>query len=151
MGQLTSKYLYTNHHLSMTSKYMYTNHNLSKVHVCGYKREIHAHVHSHLKTQILKTVQPIMTERQAILKTALPSYFLVKFHVDETLCVIPKKNLVDPTHLQVGGSCNVKWNSTEVLEATIVAMGEKGEMLKAEKEQIMNMENQAEQQPPSKK
>ena len=92
-----------------------------------------------------------MTERQAILKTALPSHFLVKFHVDETLCVIPKKNLVDPTHLQVGGSCSVKWNATEVLEATIVAMGEKCEMMKAEKEQLMNIENQAEQQPPSKK
>ena len=30
-------------------------------------------------------------------------------------------------------------------------MGEKGEMMKAEKEQLMDIENQAEQQPPSKK
>ena len=88
-----------------------------------------------------------MTERQAILKTALPSHFLVKFHVDETLCVIPKKNLVDPTHLhvQVGGSCSVKWNATEVLEATVMAMGEECDTMKAEKQQLTNIENQPEQ------
>ena len=92
-----------------------------------------------------------MMERQTILKTALLNHFLVKFHVDETLCVVPKKNLVDPTDLRVNGNCYVKWNATEMLEAIMVAMGEKSEMTKAEKEQLKNMENKDEQQPPSKK
>ena len=59
--------------------------------------------------------------------------------------------LVDPIDLQISGNCNVRWNATDVLETTIVAMGVKSEMIKAEKEQLMNIENKDEQQPPSKK
>ena len=48
-----------------------------------------------------------MTDRQTFKETLLkitgPRYFLVKFHVDNTLSVIPSKKLVNPTNLCVDG------------------------------------------------
>ena len=67
---------------------------------------------THLATSTthLLEIRTIMTERQTILKTAdkVPNYFLVKFTVDEALCVIPRKNIVDPNELSVNGRCLVK-------------------------------------------
>ena len=89
-----------------------------------------------------------MTERQTILKTAgkVPNYFLVKFTVDEALCVVARKNIVDPHELSVNGRCLVKWSKKDILEAMVIAMGEKLAMMNLEKEKdVKNLE------PPQKK
>ena len=93
-----------------------------------------------------------MTDRQTfketLLKTTGPSYFLVKFHVDNTICVIPSKKMVNPTNLCVDGECQEKWSAKEILKATVVAMGEKTEVENAERELMKDLE---EQEPPAKK
>ena len=52
-----------------------------------------------------------------------PSYFVVKFSVDETVCLVPRKNVVGPTTPSVDELCEVKWSSGEVLTATVLAAG----------------------------
>ena len=91
-----------------------------------------------------------MTERQTILilKTTGPSYFLVRFHVDDTLCVVPRKKLVDRTNQCENGECHVKWSAKEILKATILAMGDKTDVENAEKELMTGLE---EQEPPAKR
>ena len=89
-----------------------------------------------------------MTERQTILKTTGPSYFLVRFHVDDTLCVVPRKKLVDPSSQCENGECLVKWSAKEILKATVLAMGDKADVENAEKELMMGLE---EQEPPAKR
>ena len=84
-----------------------------------------------------------MTERQTILKTTGPSYFLVRLHVDDTLCVVPRKKLVDPTNQCENGECHVK-----ILKATILAMGDKADVENAETELMTVLE---EQEPPAKR
>ena len=48
---------------------------------------------------------------------------MVKFLVDETVCVIPRKNLVAEIVPSLGDSCEVKWSDGEILTATLLAAG----------------------------
>ena len=48
----------------------------------------------------------------------------MKFHVDETFCITPRKHVVNPSIPSVGADCKVKWSSSEVLDATVLAVGE---------------------------
>ena len=52
-----------------------------------------------------------------------PSHFLVRFLVDETVCIIPKKNIVDVAVPPIGNQCQVKWSNGEILTATLLAAG----------------------------
>ena len=81
------------------------------------------------------------------------SHFLVKFDVDNCVCVIPRKHIIDPGNLSVGGHCEVNWSSSEALSATIIAMGEKQAMEEIEKEFLRNMfeEEDVDTEPPAKK
>ena len=94
-----------------------------------------------------------VTERQAVLRTAGPSHVLVKFHLDDCLCVVPKKHLIDAAKLCNNQECEVKWNG-ELLTATVVAMGDKGTMDKMEQEILSGLREEDEtcdKPPPSKK
>ena len=53
------------------------------------------------------------------------SHFLVKFDIDYCVSVIPRKRIINPDNFSVGKHCEVSWNDSEVLGATILAMGEK--------------------------
>ena len=53
------------------------------------------------------------------------SHFLVKFDIDDCVSVIPRKCIINLDNLSVGEHCEVSWNNSEVLDATILAMGEK--------------------------
>lgn len=50
--------------------------------------------------------------------TVGPSHFVVRFLVDETVCIIPKKNVADAAVPPVGDQCQVKWSDGEILTAT---------------------------------
>ena len=52
-----------------------------------------------------------------------PSHFVVKFLVDETVCVIPRKNVVSEIVPSVGDKCDVKWSDGDILTATLLAAG----------------------------
>ena len=52
-----------------------------------------------------------------------PAYFVVKFRVDDTISMIPRKNIVGTTVPAVDDCCEVKWSSGEVLTATVLAAG----------------------------
>lgn len=52
-----------------------------------------------------------------------PSYFVVKFSVDDTISMIPRKNIVGTTVPSVDDWCEMKWSSGEVLMATVLAAG----------------------------
>ena len=39
-----------------------------------------------------------------------PSHFVVKFHVDEAVCVVPRKNIVSDVVPPVGDNVYVKWS-----------------------------------------
>lgn len=83
------------------------------------------------------------------------SHFLVKFDLDECLCVVTKKVVVDAERINVGDTCQVKWNGSELLTATVIAKGDKTSMNKAEEEHLTSMyekeEATAELPPPPKK
>ena len=63
----------------------------------------------------------------------------MKFEVDECVCVIPRRHIIAPGDLGVGGHCEVNWNGSEVLGATVIALGGRQDMEKAEKEYLRNM------------
>ena len=83
------------------------------------------------------------------------SHFLVKFEVDECLCVVTRKVVVDPDLLNVGDGCQVKWNGSELLTATVIDKGDKASMEKAEEEHLASLyekeEATTELPPPPKK
>ena len=53
-----------------------------------------------------------------------PTYFVVRFIVDETVCIVPQKKIMSPAIPSVGDSYEVKWSSGEILTATVLATGE---------------------------
>ena len=52
-----------------------------------------------------------------------PSYFVVKFSVDDTISMIPRRNIVGTTVPSLDDCCEVKWSNGEVLMATVLAAG----------------------------
>ena len=52
-----------------------------------------------------------------------PSYFVVRFSIDDTISMIPRKNIIGTTTPSVDDCCEVKWSSGEVLMATVLAAG----------------------------
>ena len=52
-----------------------------------------------------------------------PSYFVVKFSMDDTISMIPRKNIVGATVPSVEDCCEVKWSNGEILMATVLAAG----------------------------
>ena len=52
-----------------------------------------------------------------------PSYFVVKFSLDDTISIIPRKNIVSATVPSVEECCEVKWSNGEVIMATVLAAG----------------------------
>ena len=48
----------------------------------------------------------------------------MKFSVDDTISMIPRKNIVGTTVPAVDDCCEVKWSNGEVLMATVLAAGE---------------------------
>ena len=57
---------------------------------------------------------------------------------------------MNPDNLNVGDNCQVKWNGSELLNATAIAMGDKHSMDKAEEDQIKCMyeEEEDDTEPP---
>ena len=47
----------------------------------------------------------------------------MKFSVDDTISMIPRKNIVGTTVPAVNDCCEVKWSNGEVLMATVLAAG----------------------------
>ena len=47
----------------------------------------------------------------------------MKFSVDDTISMIPRKNIVGTTVPSVDDCCEVRWSSGEVLKATVLAAG----------------------------
>ena len=47
----------------------------------------------------------------------------MKFSVDDTISMIPRKNIVGTIVPAVDDCCEVKWSSGEVLTATVLAAG----------------------------
>ena len=52
-----------------------------------------------------------------------PSHFVVKFTVDDTISIIPRKNIVSATVPSVEDCCEVKWSNGEIIIATVLAAG----------------------------
>ena len=80
-----------------------------------------------------------------------PSHFLVRFHVDDCLCVVARKYINDTDKLCVNEECQVKWNAKELLSATVIAMGDKAAMDRTEAELITGKEHERESEPQPKK
>ena len=57
-----------------------------------------------------------------------PSHFVVKFVIDETICVVPRKNIVSSSVPSVGDDCEVKWSDGEILTAVVMAAGKSKRM-----------------------
>ena len=78
------------------------------------------------------------------------SHFLVRFDIDDCLCVVVRKHVMNPDNLNVGDNCQVKWNGSELLNATVIAMGDKHSMDKAEEDQLKCMyeEEEDDTEPP---
>ena len=90
-----------------------------------------------------KTTTISMTARQAILKTAQPSHYLVQFEIDECVGIVPRRHLLEPPIPSINDVCRVRWSGEE-FTASILAMGEEATMRKAEKdflESIKESEN----------
>ena len=69
-----------------------------------------------------------MTYRQAVAQSCcrLPTHALVLFEEDETYATVPLKRIVEPsepTLLQRGGCCQVKWAGGKLFKATVIAIG----------------------------
>ena len=52
-----------------------------------------------------------------------PSHFVVRFFIDEAVCVVPRKNVMNAVVPPVGDDAQVKWSDGEVLDATLLAAG----------------------------
>ena len=93
-----------------------------------------------------------MTARQAILKTACPSHYLVKFECDDCLSVVKRKNILEPPVPAVGDEYRVDWNGVEYT-AKILAMGDEATVKRAEKDFLKSVEpsSDEENQSPVKK
>ena len=53
-----------------------------------------------------------------------PSHFVVRFSMDETVCIVPRKKILSSSTLpSVGDCCDVQWSSGEILTATVFASG----------------------------
>ena len=52
------------------------------------------------------------------------SHFVVKFLSDETICIIPRKNIATPVMPSINDDCEVKWSDGELFWATVLAAGE---------------------------
>ena len=52
-----------------------------------------------------------------------PSHFVVKFTVDDTISIIPRKNIVSAMVPSVEDCCEVKWSNGEIIMATVLAAG----------------------------
>ena len=65
-----------------------------------------------------------MTERQAIKKSTTPAYFVVRFHADQLVSSLPKKNILkpNPESLSVRDDCEVKWSNGLRYEATVLKL-----------------------------
>ena len=77
----------------------------------------------------------------------------MKFDVDECVCVIPRRCIIAAGDLGVGDHCEINWNSSEVLGATVIALGGRQDMDKAEKEYLRKMveEEDVDTEPPPPK
>ena len=70
-----------------------------------------------------------LTARQAtsrlLKETACATHFIVKFKEDGAVCIIPAKNIVEPspTDLKEFNECTVKWSDKKNYTATVMAMG----------------------------
>ena len=52
-----------------------------------------------------------------------PSHYLLHFHFDDCVGVVPKKVILRPEIPSVGETCVVKWSDGKDYEATVKAVG----------------------------
>lgn len=91
-----------------------------------------------------------MTARQAILKTAQPSYYLVQFDVDECVSIVQRRHLLEPAIPSVADACRVRWSGDEYT-ARVLAMGDEATVRRAEEEEFLESIMETENQPASKR
>lgn len=93
-----------------------------------------------------------MTARQAIIKTAQPSHYLVQFEIDECVSIVQRKHLLEPPIPSVGEACRVEWSGEEYT-AKLLAMGSEVTVRKAEEEYLTSIDpfNEEENEPLKKK
>ena len=91
-----------------------------------------------------------MTARQAILKTAQPSHYLVLFEIDECVSIIQRKHLLDPPIPSIGDVCRVQWSGEEY-SSKLLAMGDEAAVKKAEVDYLTALDDAENNEPARKK
>ena len=80
------------------------------------------------------------TGRQAILKTAQLSQYLVQFEIDECVSIIQHKHLLDPPIPSIGDVCSVQWSGEEYC-TNHMAMGDEATVKKAQVDSLTSLDD----------